>query len=418
MVNQEKKTMAIDNDRLLELANEYGTPLYVYDGDLIEKRYNDLINYISWPKLKILYAMKANYNLSVLKLIYSLGGWLDTVSPAEILLAKKVGFKPENILYTANNMTDSEVDDVQESGVLLNIGSLSRLERYGKKYQGSKVCIRFNPDVVAGAHKKIQTGGKLTKFGVLLEDVDTVKSIADTYNLRVIGLHEHTGSGIDDTNAVFQSIRNLLSIAGRDNFPDLEFIDFGGGFQVPYHPEETRIDYGKPGQKIGTIFSDYCSEYGRELEMYFEPGKFIVAESGYLLVTVNTLKDNRGRLIAGTNSGFPQLIRPMFYEAYHHIANISNCDGKHKNYDVCGNICETGDRFAEKRAISEIREGDVLSIENAGAYCYAMGGVYNLRAMPAEVFVYKNEIKSARKRLTNQELVDTIIGECEWLQNL
>ncbi len=405
--------MKIDSSQLIELAQKFGTPLYVYNGDMIEKRYNDLLNHITWPKLKILYAMKANYNPSVLKLIHQLGGSLDTVSPAEIILGKKAGFTSGNILYTANNMTDSEVNDVHASGVLLNIGSLSRLEKYGKRFPGSKVCLRFNPDVVAGAHKKIQTGGKLTKFGILLEDVGVVKKISETYDLKIVGLHEHTGSGIDDTNAVYKSIHNLLSIAGHRNFPNLEFIDFGGGFQVPFEPDEERIDYPKLGGEIGRIFKDYCVEYGKDLEMYFEPGKFIVAESGYMLVTVNTLKDNRGRLIAGTDSGFPQLIRPMFYDAYHHIVNLSNVNGNERNYDVCGNICETGDRFAEQRPISEIREGDILSIENAGAYCYAMGGVYNLRAMPAEVFIYKDDIKLARKRLTNEELVKNIIGECE-----
>jgi diaminopimelate decarboxylase len=344
-------------------------------------------------------------------LLEQAGACLDTVSPGEVILARKLGYSTDRLLYTANNMTEDEVDSVAEQGVLMNIGSLSRLERYAQKYPGTDVCIRFNPDVVAGSHAKIRTGGDLTKFGVLLQDADRVAEIAAAHNLRIVGLHEHTGSGIAETEKVYQSIRNLLGIATRERFPDLQFVDFGGGFKVPYHPDEKRIDYASFGAGIGDIFRAFCEDYGRELYMYFEPGKYVVAECGYLLVHVNTIKDNRGRLIAGTNSGFPQLIRPMFYDAYHHIVNASNPDGDVKAYDVCGNICETGDTFCTDRPLPELREGDVLAIENAGAYCYTMGGVYNMRAMPAEVVVHDGSDRLARKALSSEELVDQILGE-------
>ncbi|RAP33109.1 diaminopimelate decarboxylase [Candidatus Marinamargulisbacteria bacterium SCGC AG-439-L15] len=395
----------------LELATEYGTPLYVYDLDLIETRYTELQSFISWPKLKIHYAMKANYNFHILEKINRLNGYLDIVSPAEIILAQKAGFTVDRLLYTANNITEDEMKEVHETGILFNIGSLSRLEKYGQAYPGSRVCLRFNPDVVAGAHEKIKTGGDLTKFGILLSDVERVKTIVEKHNLTVVGLHEHTGSGIGDTAAVYQSMRNLLEIATKDNFPNLEFVDFGGGFQVPYHPDEDRIDYPKMGQKITEIFTDFCREYGKELDLYFEPGKYVVAESGTLLVEVNTIKENRTRLIVGTNSGFPQLIRPMFYEAYHHILNLSNPTGEKKHYDICGNICETGDRFAEDRELPELREGDILAIQNAGAYCYVMGGVYNLRSMPAEVVIENGNPRLSRKRLNNEALINSILSE-------
>ena len=403
--------MGINNNMLIELARKYGTPLYVYDGDLIIQRYNELYNFIKWPKLKIFYAMKANYNFAILKLLNENKAYLDTVSPGEVLLALRAGFTPDRILYTANNMTDEEVKYVKSLGVLFNIDSISRLERYGRIFSGDKICLRFNPNVVAGAHKKIQTGGDLTKFGILLKDIEKVKSIVKKFNLKVVGLHEHTGSGISETEKIMQSMRNTLNIAKKENFPDLQFIDFGGGFQVPYKPNDKRIDYRSFGTKISKIFSDFCQEYGRELELYFEPGRYIVAESGYLIVEVNTIKDNNSRLIAGTNSGFPQLIRPVFYDAYHHITNLSNPQGKIKKYDICGNICETGDCFAVQREMPEIREGDLLAIQNAGAYCYSMGGIYNLRAMPAEVLVLKGKGKLVRKRLTNEELINQIIGE-------
>lgn len=403
--------MGLDNKTLLEAAKKFGTPLYVYDGDGIVQRYKELYDFIKWPKLKIHYAMKANYNFHILKMLNGINACLDTVSPGEVKLAMKAGFTPDRLLYTANNMTDEEVREVHATGVLMNIGSLSRLERYGKEFPGSRICIRLNPDVVDGGHVKIMTGGDLTKFGILLADVDKVKEIAAKYDLHIVGIHEHTGSGLQRTESVYQSMKNIMAVATNENFPELEFLDFGGGFKVPYHPEEERVDYVQMGEEITALFTDYCAKYGKELDMYFEPGKYIVAEAGYLLVTVNTNKDNNGRVIVGTDSGFPQLIRPMMYESYHHIINLTNPEGEVGTFDICGNICETGDRFAEQRELPEVREGDILSIENAGAYCYTMGGIYNLRSMPAEVLVQNGEIKLARKQLSNDELIDMIVAE-------
>lgn len=405
-----KEKSFLNNDSLLHYADKYGTPLYVYDGDLILSRYNELYDYIKWPKLKILYAMKANYNVGILKLLKNNSAYLDTVSPGEVQLGLKLGFKKEDILFTSNNITDEEMDEVKKTGVLFNIGSLSRLKKFGAAYPGSEVCIRFNPDVYAGENKHVQTAGAVTKFGVLLSQTDEVVKIAKKYKLKIVGIHEHTGSGIGQTEKVFQSMTNILAIANRKNFPDLRFVDFGGGFKVNYRPDSHRIDYANFGKKITSIFEKFCKEYGQELEMYFEPGKYIVAESGYLIIEVNTIKNNRGRLIAGTNSGFNHLIRPLLYEAYHHLENLSNPKGKKYIYDVCGNICETGDCFAQQREMPEIREGDLLAIKNAGAYCYSMGSIYNLRAMPSEVLVTKGKDKLVTKKLTNKELADYLIS--------
>ncbi|MCH2175961.1 MAG: diaminopimelate decarboxylase [Lentisphaeria bacterium] len=405
--------MSIDNSKFISLAEQYGTPLYVYDADYVRQRYQDLFKFIKWPKLRVLYAMKANFSTGILKVLKEEGAWLDTVSPGDVILAKKLGFDAKNMLYTANNLTEAEMHQVVETGVLLNIGSLSRLEKFAKAYPGSNVCLRFNPDVVDGGHAKIMTGGDLTKFGILLSDVDKVKEIVNQYNLTVVGIHEHTGSGLTKTDSVYQSMKNLLSIATPENFPHLEFVDFGGGFKVAYHPKEEAVDYHSFGAEITRIFSEFCESYGKQLYMYFEPGKYLVAESGTMLVEVNTVKDNNGRIIAGTNSGFPQLIRPMFYEAYHHIRNLTNLDGTVAKFDICGNICETGDTFATDRDLPEVREGDILAIENAGAYCYVMGGVYNLRPMPPEVMVKDGEAKLVRKGLSSEELISQILGEAE-----
>ena len=401
---------AINLSSLNNYAEKYGTPLYVYDADLIIRRYRELYEYIKWPKVKILYAMKANYNIGIMKLLKKNNAYLDTVSPAEVHLALKLGFRKEDILYTANNITEEEMHEVKKTGVLFNIGSLSEFQKYASSYPGSEVCIRFNPDVYAGAHKHVKTGGDITKFGILLSDAQIVSEIAGKNNIKIVGLHEHTGSGIGEEDKVYESMNNLLKIADSEKFPHLKFVDFGGGLKVPYKPTSRRIDIKSLGEKVTEIFSGFCRNYGRDLEIYFEPGKYIVAESGYLIVEVNTLKNNRGRLIAGTNSGFNHLIRPLLYGSYHQVENISNPGGEFKTYDVTGNICETGDCFAEQRELPEIREGDRLVIKNAGAYAYSMGSLYNLRSMPSELMVAGGEEYLITKRFSNEDLAENLIS--------
>lgn len=392
-------------------ASQYGTPLYIYDGDLISKRYQELYDFISYPNLQIYYALKANYNPQIVKLLAENGSGIDAVSPGEVHLALKLGVDPEKIIFTANNLTDAEIKEVGDLGILFNLGSLSELTRFGQMFPNRSVCVRFNPDVVAGAHAKIQTGGALTKFGIMMDDLDAVKDIAKKFNLKIVGLHKHTGSGIKETDKYLEAARNILNLATPANFPDLEFVDFGGGFAVPYHEDEKRIDYVAFGAQVSELVLGAAKRFTNGLKLFFEPGKYLVAEAGNLLIRVNTLKNNRGRLIAGTDSGFNHLIRPVLYEAYHAIENLSNPTGSLKTYDIAGNICETGDLFAKDRQLPEIREGDLLLIRNAGAYGFSMGGIYNLRAMPAEVIYQNNEFRICRRRETSAELAAKIIGE-------
>lgn len=411
--NKTKATLdfTLPNQQLIQLAQKYGTPLYIYTGDLVEQRYKELLSYFPYKKTKLFYAMKANYNLAILKLLEQAGANIDAVSPGDILLALKAGFSKKRILFTANMMTDEEIHQVQQLGILFNIGSLSELERYGKFYPRNKVCIRFNPDIVSGFHENVRTGGKDTKFGIFLHHLENVKRIAKKYDLTIVGIHEHTGSGIPETVDMMAGFKNILNIIKKEHFPELKFVDFGGGFKVPYKPEEKMIDYVSFGKIAIKMFRKVCQEFGKELGIYFEPGRYLVAESGFLLVRVTVVKENGRKNIAGTDSGFPQLIRPMFYDAYHHILNLSNPSGAKKKYDVAGNICETGDYFAVNRELPEIREGDILAVQNAGAYCYSMGGVYNLRPMPAEVLVLNGKDKLVRKRLFSKELVELIVKE-------
>lgn len=399
----------MENKNFLTLAERFGTPLFVYDGDVLLERFQDLCRFIAHPRLQLHYALKANFNPALLTLLRDAGCGIDAVSPGEVEYALSLGFAPEKIIYTANNMTDAEFEKVYQTGVVMNIGELSRLRKAGLAHPGMKVCLRFNPDVTDGDSAKTMTGGELTKFGILLEDIGTVLEIVREYKLKVVGLHEHTGSGIQKPESFHAAMKALMSIATPANFPDLEFLDFGGGFKVPYKPDEAKIDYVTLGAGIADRFREFEKNYGRELVIKFEPGKFMVAECGTLLTRVNTLKRNRKRLIAGTDSGFPHLIRPVLYDAYHQIFNISNPDGKEEVYDICGNICETGDRFAEQRPMPEIREGDLLGIANGGAYCYSMGGIYNLRSMPAEVVVKSGRVISHRRRDTDSELIANIM---------
>lgn len=408
LVEKDNK-FVLNNQDLLELAKKYDTPLYIYDLDVVREKYRALVEYVKWPKLKIFYAMKANWNKDILKTICSEGGGIDAVSLGDIKLAKRAGFSDDRIIYTANNITDKEMEAVAAENVIFNIGSLSRLKKFAAAYKNKKITVRFNPDVVAGEHAKVQTGGNLSKFGVLMKDAPLVKEITDAAGITVVGIHEHTGSGISDVGSVYSSMENLLSVAKF--FPDLEFVDFGGGFTVPYAMTDKPIHYENFGAKVGEIFSAFCKEYGRDLNMYFEPGKYLSAQCGVLLAEVNTLKDNEGNLFAGINSGFSQLIRPMVYEAHHHIVNASNPAGEEKSYTIVGNICESGDIFAKDRKLPEVREGDVLAIQNAGAYCFSMGSFYNVRPMPLEIVLEKGESRVSTPRMSYDQLVDLLTRE-------
>ncbi len=397
--------------KIMDVCEKEQTPFYLYDMNYIIEKYNKLKACFPWENVRLFYAMKANFNPYMLKVMKENGFCLDTVSPAEVIMARKLGFDAKDILFTANNMTDSEMEVVKAQGVLFNIDSLYRLEAYGKAYEGTEVCIRINPDVQAGENAKVMTGGALGKFGILLEDIPKVLAIAKENNMKIVGIHEHTGSGIADTGKVFESMENLLKIVNPTDFPDLEFIDFGGGFKVMYSPEEHEIDYVEFGQKVVARFEEACEAYGKKLKLYFEPGKYTVADSGCMVVQVNTIKNNKGRLIVGTNSGFPHLIRPVFYDAYHHVVNLSNPAGEEKVYDIYGNTCESGDCFATQRELPEIRVGDYLAIMNAGAYCRSMASEYNLRPLPSEYVIYNGEVVTTKKKLTHEELADRVLAD-------
>lgn len=389
---------AIGNHTVLEVAQTYGTPLYVYNMETIRDRVHELKEDIGQhPNTEFLYAIKANYNPHIVREIVQLGLGIDAVSLEEVHMGLACGALPPQIMFTGNNMTDHEMRTVHELGVLLNIGSLSRLRKYGRAFPGSRVSIRFNPNIGIASHETNITGGPDSKFGISFQAVAEVKAIAQEYGLHIVGVHQHIGSGWLRLREPILALDVILSIAKQ--FSGLEFVDVGGGFGVPYQPQENRLDIQTLGSQIAKRFTQFCSRYGKELVLRFEPGRYVVAESGHLITEVNTLKESISRkTIIGTDTGMNQLVRTAMYGSYHPIVNISNPEGMLQEYDVTGNICECADFFARDRMLSEVREGDLLSIDVVGAYGMSMASNYQLRGLPAEVLVDGDVVTVIRKR--------------------
>jgi diaminopimelate decarboxylase len=388
---------------LRDLAVNYGTPLYVYDADIITKQWNKLQHSFAGHPTKFFYACKALSNIHILRHLHSLGSGLDCVSINEVRLGLHAGFEPEQILYTPNSVAFSEFLEAKELGVHINIDNLSILEQFGNRFGGSyPILIRINPHIEAGGNYKISTGHIDSKFGISIHQVRHIERIVKATGLHVQGLHMHTGSEIKDVGVFIQGLEVLLDIATR--FPQLEYIDLGSGFKVPYREGDGATDVERLGKEVAQAFKAFEAEYGRVLEVWFEPGKYLVSESGTFLVSVNVVKQTTATVFAGVDSGFNHLIRPMFYDAYHHITNISNPNGPERIYTVVGNICET-DTFAWDRVIAEIREGDILAFHNAGAYGFEMSSRFNSRTRPAEVMLKDGEVKLIRRRESFEDLL-------------
>lgn len=392
---------------LLEIAEQFDTPLYIYDSETIISQYHRLKNAFNNSNVKIKYACKALNNLNVLKLLKNEGSGLDVVSIEEAHLGLKAGFQPNEILFTPNCVSFDEIKQGVELGLVINIDNISILEQFGHTY-GNTVpcCIRINPHILAGGNVHIQTGHIDSKFGISIHQLRHVMRVIEVENINVIGLHMHTGSDILDAEVFIRGAELLFEAA--IHFKDLAFIDFGSGFKVPYKLDDITTDVEELGKVLTKRFNEFCTEYGKELELWFEPGKFIVSESGVLLTKVNVIKQTTSTVFVGVNSGQNHLIRPMFYDAYHHIENISNPNGTQRIYSIVGYICET-DTFGWDRKLSEVHEGDILAIKNAGAYGYTMANNYNGRYRPAEVLIHKGKALLIRKRESFADLINNIV---------
>ncbi len=399
----------MNSSSLLQLAKKYGSPLYVYDTDKIASQYNRITHAFSGVKnVKINYAVKALSNINILKVFNQLGSGLDTVSVQEVQLGLAAGALPENIIFTPNGVSLEEIEEVAALGVQINIDNLSILELFGQKHPNIPVCVRINPHIMAGGNSKISVGHIDSKFGISMYQVPLIKRVMENTNMRINGIHMHTGSDILDIDTFLRATEILFDVAAQ--FENLDFIDFGSGFKVPYKEGDISTDIEQLGKQLSTRFNQFCKDYGKELTLMFEPGKFLVSESGYFLAKVNVIKQTTSTVFAGVDSGFNHLVRPMMYDSYHHITNISNPKGRERYYSVVGYICET-DTFGNNRRINEITEEDVLCFHNAGAYCFSMASNYNSRFKPAEVMVHNGKDYLIRKRetfddiLRNQEIV-------------
>ncbi len=393
---------------LLELAQEYGTPLYVYDGAKMALQVQNLKQSFSGVKLKLKYACKALTNVSVLNFLRLQGMELDAVSIEEVKIGLAAGFLPNEILFTPNCVAFEEIEQAVALGVVINIDNISILEDFGHRYgQSVPCCIRLNPHIMAGGNSKIQVGHIDSKFGISILQMRHVQRVVMGNNIHVVGLHMHTGSDILDSNVFLQAAELLFEQA--EHFPELEFIDFGSGFKVAYKKDDIVTDIELVGKELSERFRAFCQSYGRELELWFEPGKYIVSEAGVLLVRANVIKQTPAASFVGVDSGLNHLIRPMLYGAYHEMANLSNPNGTSRLYNIVGYICET-DTFGYDRKLSEVKQGDIICIYNAGAYGFSMSSNYNSRLRPAEVLILEGEPHLVRKRETLEDLLKSQIN--------
>jgi diaminopimelate decarboxylase len=390
-------------NQLLKIAQDFGSPLYVYDAEKIEAQYKRLTNAFKNVKsLKINYAVKALSNISILKLFNALGSGIDTVSIQEVQLGLAAGFLPEQIIYTPNGVSLAEIEEASKLGVKINIDNLSILEQFGTKHPKTPVCIRINPHVMAGGNANISVGHIDSKFGISIHQIPHILRIVENTKMTINGIHMHTGSDILDIEVFLYASEILFETAKQ--FKNLDFIDFGSGFKVPYKPGDIETNIEELGEKLSRKFNGFCKEYGKDLTLAFEPGKFLVSESGSFITKVNAIKQTTSTVFAQVDSGFNHLIRPMFYGSHHEIINISNPKGRERFYTVVGYICET-DTFANNRRINEINEGDILCFKNAGAYCFSMASNYNSRFRPAEVLWYNDKAHLIRKRETFEDIL-------------
>ena len=393
----------MDNQLLVSLSEKYGSPLYVYDAEKISSQYNRLTEAFSAVKnLKLNYAVKANSNISILKLFKKLNSGIDTVSLQEVKLGLEAGFAPGNIIFTPNGVSLQEIEFVANLGVQINIDNLSILEQFGHHYPNIPVCVRINPHIMAGGNSKISVGHIDSKFGISIHQVPHIMRVVKNTGMHINGLHMHTGSDILDIDVFIAATDILLNSA--EEFKNLDFIDLGSGFKVPYKEGDISTNIEELGEKLSKRFNLFCKDYGEKLTLMFEPGKFLVSEAGVFLANVNVVKQTTSTVFASVDSGFNHLVRPMMYDSYHHIHNISNPNGRERYYSVVGYICET-DTFGSNRRISEISEGDILCFNNAGAYCFSMASNYNSRYRPAEVLLYNGKDYLIRKQETFDDLL-------------
>lgn len=398
----------MDEDTLKEIAVEYGTPVYVYDGDVILERYRDFAGALAgvYKKTRVFYAAKANTSLAILALLRSEGAGADCVSGGEVASALKAGFTPQDIIFTSNSKSSGELSNALNAGVIITVGNtdelrlLSGLAEEGVKT--ARVSFRVNPDVDPKTHPKIATGLRESKFGLHFEGdaaFNACRTASGLDGINVVGLHAHIGSQILDPSGFVEAAGKVFMFAKRlkDELSlELEFIDLGGGVGIKYGEEDTPLTPAELALALKPAIEDGVSSLGSEPHLYFEPGRYIVGPAGVLLATANSVKETPAKKFVNVDAGFNTLARPVMYGGYHRVSVLRKT-GESQTYDIAGNVCESGDILAKDRRLPEVVRGDIIVFHDTGAYGFSMASEYNSRPLPAEVLV-----KAGRKHLIRE----------------
>ena len=399
----------------IDLIQKYGSPLYVYNEKILREKMRDMKNLVSYENFDVNYSAKANSNLAILEIANEEGLNIDAMSPGEMYAELKAGFSPEKIFYISNNVSKEEMQYAIDNNIILSVDSISQLEQFGQINPGGRVAARFNGGIGAGHHEKVITAGKNTKFGIDPDEMELFNETLKKYSLKLVGINQHIGSLFMEPDKYIEGVYAILSIAKQ--FNDLEFIDLGGGFGVPYNKLDDTyktLDIKSLGKKLDEIFEKFSKEYGKRIKFKIEPGRYIAAECGVLLGMVNAIKNNGSNKYAGTDIGFNVLARPVMYDSHHDIEVYRQSNEKPKKIEpitVVGNICETGDIIAKNRMLPTLKEGDILGILDAGAYGHVMSSNYNNRLRPAEVLIRENgDAVLIRKRDTLEDIVKNFIS--------
>ena len=401
----------------VDLAAAFGTPLYVYDASILRRQIDAVRAAFAAMPLRPFYAMKANGNLAILRLFRQSGFGCDAVSPGEIFLAMRAGFDAESIWFTCSNVSDDDLRAVPDPSIVVNVNSMSEIDRCLALGLPNPIALRVNPDVGAGHHADVITAGGGVKFGIELPEIDSARMIVEDSGRRVVGIHAHIGSGVDTPAPLLESARRLLEIAPA--FTNLRFVNFGGGISIPYRLGEKEFPLAEYGRRLAELAGEPLRARG--ITAILEPGRFLVAQSGILLARATTKRISAGVEWVGVDSGFNHLQRPSKYDAYHLVLNASNGEARslRESWDgavrreevvVAGNICESGDVFTREhglpvpRPLDPVRVGDLLAICDAGAYGFSMASQYNARLLPAEVLVDGGEVRLIRARQSYDDL--------------
>jgi diaminopimelate decarboxylase len=393
---------------LKEAGLKFGTPIYLYDLKIIENQFDKLNKELSvLENYKIHFAAKSLSNISILKFIKKMGAGLDAVSIEEVMIGLKCGFKKDEILYTPNGVSFEEIKEAFKLGVKINLDSIESVKDFVNEFGNQSITVRINPGIYAGGNDNVSVGHSESKFGIPEERIDELLDMEKKGKVKITGLHIHTGSDITKNNQFKEGIMKIFSIA-RD-FRNIESIDLGGGIKIPYFKDDTSTNLNDYVKEVLKELKKFELEFNKKLKLIFEPGKFLVSDSGFFITKVNYIKSTKTKDFLQVDSGFNHLLRPTLYGSHHEIINLSNPAGKKKEYDVVGYICEK-DTFAEKRKISETSIGDLICFKNVGAYGFNMSSNYNSRLKPAEVCIYNNKILKIREA---QSLKDLLIGQID-----